>query len=287
MAPALSRCVLSRGLWAILVVGALVAGCSGGAGGMATRVDVSSHDLDASSFDLTDFGLVLNRVIDGDRIRGRALIDARPLLDSFLAEVAVVGPSSTPELFPTRESRLAYVLNCHSAALLRSLVALATDTTVPELVPAGFTHRFAFKIDGAWRTPAALRGWAKSLAGDDWRVTLALATVRGDGPAIAGRPYLPALLGALLDKQVRDSLASPRVVRLDFGEVKQILLWEDLFGIRGRLIAEYERKRRTTDATMLNVLLVYADSGFRRVSLNSAVGYAVHRMPEDRTIPWE
>lgn len=265
----------------------LGAGCSAQAPGIATRVDIPERAVDRTAYDLTDYGLVLNRAINGERIRPRALVDSQALLDSYLAQVAVVGPDSTPDLFPTDDSKLAYILNCYSAALLRSLVAMSTSTTVPERVPSGFEQRFAFLVDGQWRTAGDLRAWAMSIAGDDWRVVLALPTVTGDGPEMTNRPFLPDLLDSQLDKIVRDSLASPRVAFLDHGEIKQILYWRNLWALRHRLIADYQERYQTTDGRMLNVLLEWSGSGFRRVTLNSAVGYAEHPMPADSRVCWD
>ncbi|HPF41044.1 MAG TPA: hypothetical protein P5081_22650 [Phycisphaerae bacterium] len=262
------------------------AGCAARTSTLATRVEIPDRSVDRSSYDLTDLGLALNRVVDGERLRPRSLLESRPLIDAYLAQVAVVGPESTPALFPTDETTLAYTLNCQSAALLRSLLALSTPESVPERAPAGFERRFAFMIDGEWRTPADLRARAKLFAWDDWRVTLALPTITSDGPAILSRPFLPELLGAQLDKVARDAFASPRVVRVDHGEIKQILFWRELWALRHQLIADYERRYETSDGRMLNVLLVWADSGFQRVTLNSAVGYSEQVMPADSHIPW-
>lgn len=264
----------------------LLVGCGERVTTVATHVEVPSADVDRSTLDLTDYGLTLNRVVEGEKLRPRALLNSKALLDRFFAQVAVVGPASTPELFPTIEARLAYALNCHTAALLRSLVALSTETTVPERLPLGFEHRFAFQVDGQWQTVAGLRAHAKGLAGDDWRVVLALPTVSGDGPAIVNRPYLPELLDAQLDRIVRDALASERVARLDHGEIKQILFWSEFWALRRRLTSDFERRYQTTDVRLLNVLLEWAKSGFRRETLNSAVGYAEHAMPHDSKIPW-
>lgn len=272
---------------AVMSLAMVVTGCSTRMPGIATRIEIPSNNIDKTSYDLTDYGLALSRVVNGDLIKPRALVESEPLLDSYFGQVAVVGPTQTPELFESADAKLAYVLNCHSASLLRSLLAMSTSTTVPESLPRGFASRYSFNVDGRWQTPADLHAWAKSLARDDWRVTLALATVSGDGPAVSNRPYLPELLDAQLDRQVRIALASPRVAFLDHGEIKQILFWDRLWSLRRRLIAEHQKQYHTSDANLLNVLLAYADSGFRRVTLNSAVGYAEHPMSPNPRIPWD
>jgi hypothetical protein len=163
---------------------------------------------------------------------------------------------------------------------------MSTPTTVPETTPVGFDRKYSFIIDGTWQTAADLAANARREAGDDWRIILALSTVTGDGPPIPARPWLPDLLDAQLERTTRDAMMSPRVARLDYGEVKQILFWRSLWEIREGLVTDYERRTGTTDARMLNVLLEWADTSFDRVTLNSAVGYVERPMPSDRTIPW-
>ena len=281
------RALRARFVLALLPFAIAVVGCGARTGVIAERIDLRIETDRPAALDLTNFGLTLNRVINGALIRPRELVDSRPLLDSYFAQVAVVGPKSTPGRFDTDDAKLAYVLNCHNAVLMRSLIALSTGETVPDRVPRDFDRRFSFHVDGKWRTLADLRAWATSLSGDDWRVALALPPVSGHGPAIPNRPYLPELLDAQLDNTVRDGLASPRVARVDHGELKQILFWDGLWSMRERLVTDYQNRYQTTDARLLNVLLAWADSGFRRETLNSAVGYAENRMPADARIPWD
>lgn len=270
----------------VCLLGLMVVGCTPRNATVATRVEIPTASPVPDQFDLTNLGLALNRIVSGEKLRPRALLKARPLLDSFLAQVAEIGPTTEPSLFTSSDARLAYALNCRIACLLRSLVELSTPTTVPDKASAGFDRRFAFRVDGAWQTAGDLAATVRREKGDDWRVILALSTVRGDGPAIPARPWLPDLLDAQLDRAVRDALMSPRVALLDYGEVKQILFWQDFWAIRRTLLSDYERRTVTTDARLLNVLLEWAETSFDRVTLNSAVGYVERPMPVDRTIPW-
>jgi len=262
------------------------AGCTLYTSSMSERIEIPAATPARNQLDLTPLGLALNRVVSEERLRPRALLEARPLLDTFLAQAAAIGPSTTPDAFATRDARLAYALNCRIACLLCSLIEISTPQAVPEKAPSDFERRFSFRVDGVWRTPADLAAMARGEAGDDWRIIFALATVTGDGPAIPARPWLPDLLDAQLNHATRDALMSPRVARLDYGEIKQILFWRDLWEIRRDLIADYESRTGATDARMLNVLLEWAASSFDRITLNSAVGYIERPMPSDRTIPW-
>src|SRR5439155_17947784 len=111
--------------------------------------------------------LTLRRVIQGNIDYQRLLEDRAPL-DRTLARAAIAGPATKPDLFPGPADRLAYLINCYNAAMLRSIAGLAQDSKLPQHVPLDLEIRFAFNIDGQKRTPADLRREIESLAADDW-----------------------------------------------------------------------------------------------------------------------
>ncbi len=251
----------------------LLAGC-GPRGEM--RVDAQPGTRD-------DYALVLYRVVVGDKLDYAALVACLPLLERYLAMAAQSGPETTPEQFSDEASSLAFFINCHNAAALRSIIELDAGREPATTLPYYFDRRFSFLIDGRRHSIASLRDETHRLAGDDWRVRFALYSGRSDGPTLPRYPFTGEKLDAELDRTVRDALSSEQVVRIDHGEDKQLLLWGGLFEIRERLIAGYERRCGTTHATILSVLLDWSD-GFRRQTLNAAVGYPVVRMPSDDRI---
>ena len=167
--------------------------------------------------------------------------------------------------------------------MLRSLIGLASDDGIPARLPTGPDRRFRFLLDGRLRTPADMAEEAIRFAGADWRVRFALYSGRGDGPALCGRVFLPGMLDEQLDHVTREALQSERVVRIDHGVEKRLLLWRGLYEIRDRLVRDYEARFKTGDATILNVILEWSDR-FRRETLNSAVGYAEAVMPADHRL---
>jgi len=261
----------------IMAASAFVASCA------PRTIDIvapSGHRIDAESFDLSPLGLLLHRIVDGEKIDADKLLANRRLLDRFLASAARVGPTATPNLFPDVDGRVAYWINCHNAALLRSLVALARDDRLPETVPSDLDRRYAFVIDGRPRTPATLRQLAVSTAQGDWRIHLALCTLRQDGPALRREVLLGDMLSGQLDGIARQALASDRVVRIEHAYPARLLVWKDLYAVRESLIAEYHRRVKTTSGTLLSFFLDWSDR-FRRGTLNSAVGYEIIAMPVD------
>jgi len=240
-----------------------------------------------NTVDWSPLGLTLQRVVDGETVRRDPLRESQAELTRLFAQLAHVGPSSTPSRFQQRADRVSYWLNAHTAATLFSLALLAENNDAPEQVPPGFDERFTFEVDGQFRSRAELAAAARDAAAEDWRVELALPTVTEKGPPLPSRIYLPEMLDAQLDRAVRRAFASPRVVRVNHGEIKQIQLWPGLWQLRSRLISDYEASLNTTDATMLNVVLAWTETSFDRVTLNSAVGYAEVPMPQTRRVAWQ
>jgi hypothetical protein len=230
--------------------------------------------------DWSDWGRTLSRVVVGEKVDYEALLADHQALDRFLARMGRQGPQSTPAAFADCDSRLAYFINCHNAAVLRSVLELAIERGLPARVPGDLDSRFRFPIDGRAQTPAELRRAAMDLAGDDWRVRLALYDARSVGPPLPRHPFMGDLLDAQLNETTRSVLASPRVVRIDHGEAKRLLIWRGLYPLRDRLVQDHEQRVKTRGATLLNVLLDWSDRPRREV-LNTAIGYQVAVMPED------
>lgn len=260
-----------------LLFPALLGGCQG----RTIELDPghrASASAAADRVDWSGWGLTLSRVVRGDRVDYERLLAGPGCLDRFLSAVSEVGPSTRPEMFADRDSRLAYAINCYNATLLRSIVELARDGGVPRNVPYDLERRFRFRIDGRLQSPAELRREAEALSDGDWRVRLALCDGRETGPPLPRRVFLGGLLDAQLNEVTRSALRSACVVRIDHGVWKRLLVWEGLYELRGRLIEDYEAKLNVRGAGLLNVLLEWSDRS-RREALNSAVGYAVAVMP--------
>jgi len=264
----------------------LFAGCTQ-AVRQPVEITATTNAQQANNIDWSPLSLTLQRVLDGESVKVEALRAARDELARLFAQLATVGPNSTPDQFKRRADRLAYWLNSHTAATLFSLALLAEDNQAPEQVPPGFDERFTFEVDGSFRSRAELATAARAVLVDDWRVELALPTVTEKGPPLPSRIYLAEMLDSQLDRAVRVAFASPRVVRVNHGEIKQIEFWPGLWRLRPRLISDYETSLNTTDATLLNVVLAWTETSFDRVTLNSAVGYAEVPMPQTRKVAWQ
>ncbi len=258
---------------------AALGGCLGG----AIEPDAAATRIAPSSLDWSDWGLTLSRAVQGELVDYSAVMADPAPLNRCLAMVGRIGPRRTPEQFPDDAGRLAYYINCYNATVMRSVIALAVDGKPPARAPWGLENRFRFRIDDRWQSPADLRQTALELAGDDWRARFALCDGRRGSPPLWRRPFLADLLDGQLGHVTREFLCAPQIVSIEHGERKRLLLWRDLFAIKDRLVAEYERRLHTTDATVVNALGLWSNRS-RRLTLNSAIGYEVAALSFDDRI---
>lgn len=251
---------------------------TGCVGGVIEPAVTAQAEPTPPSLTWSDWGLTLSRTVVQNRVDYRRILADPAPLERFLAMIARIGPESTPQQFPARDFALAYYINCYNATIVRSVCALAKEGKVPAQAPWGLESRFGFRVDGRVQTPADLRRRALDLAGDDWRVRFALCGGLRYGPPLHPRPFLGDLLDGQLDFATRMALYSPDVVATQVERTRKLLLWEGLFQIKDRLIADYETRHGTSNATILNVLGEWSNRR-RREFLASAVGYIVDVLP--------
>ncbi|MFQ5424793.1 MAG: DUF547 domain-containing protein [Phycisphaerae bacterium] len=271
-----------RSLPLTLTITALVTGCASKTIQPTASTIPRPTPNATTPFDWSSWSLTLSRAVVGDEIDyARLLRDPAPL-DQFLAQIARVGPATTPAMFQTRPDRLAYLVNAYNATILRSVLESARDGRLPPDIPLALETRFRFAIDGHMKRPTDLRRSALAIAGDDWRLRFALCDGRRGGPALWPRPFLPDMLDAQLNRVIQTELASPRIVAIDH-EWKRLRLWSGLHSLRSRLVRDHEARFRTKDATLLTALLPLAARA-RREQLNGAIGYSVTALPADRRL---
>ena len=103
-------------------------------------------------FDHQDWSAVLSRFVDErGGVDYAGLARDRAALDRYLAQIAEIGPRSTPEQFPTQWYELAYYVNAYNALVFQGVLDgdLDAETVWRGLVPGyGFFVGRKFRLDG-------------------------------------------------------------------------------------------------------------------------------------------
>ena len=202
---------------------------------------------------------VLERFVDArGRVNFERLGDDRADLDRYVAWVYASGPNSRPELFPTRDRKLAYHINAYNALAMWNILQAGS----PERL-GGF-GRFSF----FWRDRVSIGGKRMSLysyendvirAFDEPRIHFALNCMTLGCPRLPREPFYPERLHAQLAREAREFFAEDRNLRIDHEQrtvyVSQILDWfsEDFLIHTPSLIAyinRYTRQRVPVDYSL-------------------------------------
>lgn len=225
---------------------------------------------------MTDLAFVLNQVVLSDgRLKPAAMSAVRARLDMQLARLAVTGPETTPDLFPTDQARWAYWFNARAAWSIK----LADLAGWPAALPPERLDR-PFKLDGKATTLAAIDRLleSQSRAHNEFRLLAATPGVYLDNAPMPARPFTADAFPAEMESQLAALLRDRRRTVINI-EAREIRLPQQVWRVRDVLAGQYARiSGPTSQAGLGSMLLPFADAAGRR-RLQDAVGYAVVPQP--------
>jgi len=212
----------------------------------------------------------------------RAILERPQDLNTYLAVLAKTGPASLPEAFPSAAHQLAYYINAYNACAVRAALAeYPTESVYVPLAPA-FESDWYFQVDGRRVNLDGLRQLASRAAGGDIRWLFGLCEAAVGSPPLASRPYRAEDLYEQLNAQARVCLAMPQFVAVSH-ERRQLQVWWRITRNREAFGAWYETVYGSPPASLLNVIMELAPAP-RRQDLNKAVGYRIVEVPFDRRL---
>lgn len=170
------------------------------------------------SHDLLDRVLV-EFVDDQGRVDYRRLADQRGDLDRYFALVAAIGPDNHPELFPTREQRLAYWMNAYNAAVITAVlesypIESVGDVGLPTM-KAGFFLLQRIPIGGKTTNLYELENSVIRDRFHEPRIHFAINCASASCPKLPRHAFDANRLEAQLDEAARLFVSEPRNVRID------------------------------------------------------------------------
>lgn len=192
-------------------------------------VDAEPFPQPTEGFSIEWWNGALGRWVRGNRVDYAEVITDAADLKRFAATLATVGPSATPDKFPTVEARLAYYINAYNALTLLGVVDNWPIESVQDvhgwLDPRpgfGFFYGLRFFLDGAKINlyeleNGVIRGFR------DARIHAAINCASISCPPLSSRAYRAQDLDAQLDEVTRAFCSSPAHVRVD-GDAREIQL---------------------------------------------------------------
>ena len=150
-----------------------------------------------------------DHVNDRGEVDFRALANRPAALNAFVDYIAKVSPESSPELFPTRQSRLAYHLNAYNALSMYNVI----DSGIPESL-SGLRKIwfFGFKKFPVGGKSMSLYTYENDVirSMEDERVHFALNCMAAGCPRLPRVPFTANALDDQLDREARRFFAEPR-----------------------------------------------------------------------------
>ena len=180
-----------------------------------------------TTFEYTDWAEVLTLVDDQGRVDYQKLSADRSALDRFVATIAVVGPTTRPELFPNRGDKLAYYINAYNALTLFNVINRLPKMKSVHDDSKDFFYFTTFQLDGSSISLYKLENDIVRPEFEEPRVHFALNCASAGCPRLPSAPFLPGTLEAQLARETTRFLHETRNVRLDDGQValSQIFEW--------------------------------------------------------------
>ncbi len=176
---------------------------------------------DAPAFGHQDWNAVLSRFVDErGRVDYEAVARDRAALDRYLAQIAEIGPRSTPELFPTQAHQLAYYVNAYNALVFKGVLDgnLDAETVWRGLVPGyGFFVGRKFRLD---RRSINLRNLENKIVRARFgnaRVHAALNCASVGCPRLPTTAFEPGRLEHELNTAMAEFVSGEQHVRVDDG----------------------------------------------------------------------
>ncbi|MBL4849252.1 MAG: DUF547 domain-containing protein [Planctomycetes bacterium] len=170
-----------------------------------------AHVAGLTRFDAAPWALVLAKHVNSEgRVDYPSLLAERAPLDRFVALIETVGPRSRPELFPSRDARLAYYLNAYNAFVVFNVLERWPLTSVYDDA-LDFFVLTKFPLDGRELSLKELEDEVVRPFGDP-RVHFALNCASVGCPRLPQQPFAAEELQAQLTQETARFLGDPRNV---------------------------------------------------------------------------
>jgi len=173
----------------------------------------------AADFSYDDWNVVLEKYVDDNGLVDYLGLAAdRQALDRFVRQIETTGPKSDPDVFPTREDRLAYYINAYNAHVFSGVLDLGPDAkTVWGFtgMGLGFFVRMKVIVDGETMSLKSLEDDLIREGFKDPRIHAALNCASVGCPKLPAAAFLPERLDEQLDAEMTKFVREERNCKID------------------------------------------------------------------------
>ncbi|MGH7781555.1 MAG: DUF547 domain-containing protein [Candidatus Binataceae bacterium] len=205
-------------------------------------------------------------VNDQGLVNYTALKQDRANLDRYYALIAAYSPDSSPRMFPTEQSRLAYWLNAYNAAVIETVLNYYPIASVEDVKPPGLLFFMPRKSGFFLFQRITLGGETKSLYSlensiirrrfADPRVHFALNCASRGCPRLPRYAFTAEQLDHQLDLAARQFVAEPRNLQIDH-ETRTVWMSSIFKWYQSDFTGWYRQRYPDKAATVANYVALY------------------------------
>ena len=252
-------------IYLVIAILLLLSGC--------TAINPVTPDLDiqptvaVEEFSYESYGDVLGRYVDQDGLVDYPALKQSPSsLDQFYRQLSQFSPDSHPDLFPTKNHKLAYWLNAYNATVLKGVLEYYPIESVEDVKPpallfflpskSGFFLFQRFTYGGAQTNLYNLENSVVRGRFEEPRIHFALNCASRSCPKLPGVPFLPERLDEQLDAESAKFINDQSRNRYDSSE--NILYLSSIFDwYEGDFTAWLKKEHPEKDPTLVEYALLY------------------------------
>ncbi|MEM8885481.1 MAG: DUF547 domain-containing protein [Planctomycetota bacterium] len=165
------------------------------------------------TFPLDDLAEVQSNFVDGNgRVDYGALQANREPLDDYIGLIGLVGPSTRPELFPTKQHELAYWINAYNAIVLHQVLLRPPPSSVGDR-KVTFFYSTKYRVDGRRMSLWTMENDVIRAFGDA-RIHFAINCASIGCPQLPQEPFYPERLEQQLERETKKFLGDESKVRV-------------------------------------------------------------------------
>ncbi len=214
----------------------------------------------ATQPDIALYQNVLQKYVrDNGKVDYAGLKSGLQPLTEYVRQIAAVSPDSHPELFPTREAKLAYWINAYNAHVLRSFALdypEKKDRLHGELGRRSFFYKDLHRVGGVERTLDDIEVKSLRKGFHDPRIHMAIVCASTSCPWLSRTAYTVENVDAKLEEDAIRYFAQPRNFAMDpkhrIVTLPKIFEWfKEDFGPDAPKVLEFVAKYRPEEAAQL------------------------------------
>jgi len=249
------------------------------------------EDFPQASFSHEPFGHVLSHHVDKQgHVDYQTLKNQSDNIEAYYQLISQFSPDSHPELFPTKQHRLAYWINAYNAAVIKIVlnyypIAGIEDVTPP--FPFFFlpdkTGFFVFQRPVFGTVSTSLYYLENSVIRKRFsepRIHFALNCASLGCPILPDYVFTANQLDQQLERETRRFFSEPRNLRIDH-QTKTIYISSIMDWYEDDFIDWYQLHYPDKNATLLNFISLYIPETTARLLENYASSYKIEFTPYD------